>query len=113
MAYRDIDGRITIDEVEAQKDIASMRTAIIKLKDSKAALTQLVNKANELQGKTATSMASKSLELIKALEGRIAALEAAIDYIQKVVAHYQRVDQEVKRIIQSGSDGTGNGGGIW
>jgi hypothetical protein len=113
MTYRDMDGKITIDEMEANKDIASMKTAISKLKDSKVALTQLANKANELEGKTATSINTKSLELIKVIDERITALESAIDYIQKVVAHYQRLDQEVKSIIQSRLGNAGGGGGSW
>ena len=47
MAFKDANGRITIDEVAAQKDIASIRAAMEHLNTADVLLTQMIHTASE------------------------------------------------------------------
>ena len=100
MAYRDENGRITIDEQAAQKDIRRLREAANILKDSRASIRSLRQQSGDMQGLAVSAIQDKSLEMDKKLTEMIEKLEGTADYIQKVVRHYQKIDEDLKKIIQ-------------
>ena len=50
MAFKDANGRITIDEVAAQKDISNINAALEHLLTADSLLTQMINIASEFSG---------------------------------------------------------------
>ncbi len=100
MAYRDENGRITIDEQAARQDIRRLREAADILKDSLAGIRSLRQQSMDMQGLAVTAIQDKSLEMEKKLTQMIKKLESTADYIQKVVRHYQKMDEDLKKMIQ-------------
>lgn len=101
MAYYDENGKITIDEVAANKDIKRLREAAKILKESQASIRNLQRQSGDMQGLTALAIQEKGTEMEKKLGQMITKLESTADYIQKVVANYRRKDEELKRLIQA------------
>ena len=59
MAYFDENGRITIDEDAAAKDIKRLRESAQVLKDSRAAIRSLKAQASELEGQISEAILEK------------------------------------------------------
>ncbi len=102
MAYRDHRGRITIDEVAARKDIKRIDEAIQRLNMARSALNQLHSTSVSIKGNTGHALEEKSMEIIGRLNASISYLEMTKSAVQKTVAKYQRLDREVKQLIQNG-----------
>lgn len=107
MAYRDENGRITIDEQAAQKDIRRLREAANILKDSRASIRSLRQQSGDMQGLAVSAIQDKSLEMDRKLTQMIEKLEDTADCIQKVVRHYQKIDEDLKKIIQQAAIAAG------
>ncbi len=101
MAYFDENGRITIDEDAAAKDIRRLRESAQVLKDSRAAIRSLKNQAGEMQGQISSAILQKANEMEKRQTAMIDKLEETASYIQRVVDRYQKLDEEIKRAIQA------------
>ena len=101
MEFRDSDGRITIDEAAAQKDIKQLRLSIEKMETALNELNEILVQAEEFSGNTGTQIREASMILIKDIQNSIKSSEDAIDQIQKTVNKYQRLDQEIKGIVNS------------
>ena len=101
MAFKDANGRITIDEVAAQKDITSIRAAIQDLQTARDSLSELRYQAQSFSGKTAVSIEETSTLLISEYDKLITYLEETISTINTTVGKYQRIDEEVKNLINS------------
>lgn len=98
MAYRDMNGNITINENAANADIKRLCAAKQYLVDSENAINSLI-KAADGQGETATAVVEKANELKMQIERLISALENTEDYISRTVAKYKRIDKEVTESI--------------
>lgn len=107
MAYYDFDGRITIDEVAAQKDITNMQAARSILAEAKVSVDRMAQQASESQGETAIAMLDKANELSKKISNLMQNLDESIAYIRRVIAHYQLLDQQVKAAIAAANLGSG------
>ena len=92
MAYRDMNGNITINENAANADIKRLCAAKQYLVDSENAINSLIKQAADGQGETAN-------ELKMQIEKLISALENTEDYISRTVAKYKRIDKEVTESI--------------
>ena len=101
MAYRDQNGRITIDEIAAQQDIKRIQTAIGSLENARAAINSLIQQNSTAQGETASAINEKSHELQKQLNDMITSLNDTIVYIRNVVAFYRELDQKIKTMIEA------------
>ena len=101
MEFRDSDGRITIDEAAAQKDIKQLRLSIEKMETALNELNEILVQAEEFSGNTGTQIGEASMILIKDIQNSIKSSEDAIDQIQKAVSKYQMLDQKVKGIVNS------------
>ncbi|MCI5700940.1 MAG: hypothetical protein MR308_11280 [Lachnospiraceae bacterium] len=101
MAYYDSNGKITIDEIAANGDIAKINQALPSLENAKNALEHLLEQGSSSKGETGAAVVEKTQELIKMLNTLINALEETKGCISKTVKHYQKLDQEVKASIQA------------
>lgn len=99
MAYRDMNGNITINENAANADIKRLCAAKQYLVDSENAINSLIKQAADGQGETATAVVEKANELKMQIEKLISALENTDDYISRTVAKYKRIDKEVTESI--------------
>lgn len=99
MAYRDMNGNITINENAANADIKRLCAAKQYLVDSENAINSLIKQAADGQGETATAVVEKANELKMQIEKLISALENTEDYISRTVAKYKRIDKEVTELI--------------
>lgn len=108
MALYDENGRITIDEVAAQRDVKKIREALSYLNESRRTINNLIQQATATQGETGSAIIEKAGELRGQIDALIARLNETESFINKTVAHYQRVDQQVKDIISSTGGGAGH-----
>ncbi len=108
MAYYDFDGKITIDEAAAEKDVRNIRAAREILVEAKRSIDRLFAQASESTGDTAAAILEKAQELAKKVDVLVNRLDESAHLIQKTVAHYQEVDRQVKAAIAAAS--VGNGG---
>ena len=82
MAFRDSNGKITIDEVAAQKDINYINAAIQDLQAARDSLNEIMHQAQSFSGRTAVSMTECSARLIKEYDSLISQLKNSTDLIQ-------------------------------
>lgn len=101
MAYQNSAGNITIDEVAAMSDRNRIRQAIASLENAKRTVNMLAQNASAGQGKTCMAVVDKSNELIGEIDKMIARLNETDSYIARTVAHYEEIDADLKRIIES------------
>lgn len=104
MAYRDRNGKITIDEYAANQDIKRLSEAVQVLKESRNAIQNLQRQAEELRGETAVAVQVKGQEMYRKLTTMIDKLEETIAFIRKTVRYYEELDAEIKRSIQAAAD---------
>ena len=101
MAFRDQNGKITIDEVAAQQDIQKLATAINALETARRSITHLIQQAENEQGETSIAVVEKATELKTEIEETISRLSETSDLIKKTVAQYQLIDQQIRDAINS------------
>lgn len=99
MAFRDSNGKITIDEVAAKKDINHINAAIQDLQAARDSLNEIMHQAQSFSGRTAVGMTECSARLIKEYDSLIRQLKGSADLIQNTVEKYKKIDEEVKNII--------------
>lgn len=102
MAYRDYNGKITIDETAARNDIRKINAAIAKLEAARNSVNHLIQQASSMKGQTGQAIVSKSGELQKQLNDLIGNLSTEVTAINQTVAKYKRLDQQVKAAIRRG-----------
>lgn len=99
MAFKDANGRITIDETAVQKDIANIRAAIRDLQAARDSLNEIMYQSQSFSGRTAVSLGESSLQLIKEYDKLILQLENTAATITDTVEKYRRIDEELKNYI--------------
>ena len=105
MAYRNINGIITIDEDVALSDVRKAAEAERILQDAAAKLRELISITQEYRGETINAITEKASEMLQRTEKLIGNLEDAQSYTKRVVAHYKQIDQECKKILENGKSG--------
>ena len=63
MAYRDYNGKITIDEVAAGSDVRKISAAIRKLEAARDAANRMVQEAASLKGQTGAAIEEKGRQM--------------------------------------------------
>ena len=101
MAFKDANGRITIDEVAAQKDVANIQAAIRDLQAARDSLNEIMCQAQSFSGRTANSMVEYSARLLKEYDVLISKLEESASLIQQTIDKYQKIDENVRNIINN------------
>lgn len=101
MAFRDQNGKITIDEIAAQQDIQNMTKSRESLVEAIDHIKQIQAGSTGFQGETGVVLQEQCAEFIQMLNQQIENIDRAIDAISKTVARYQEIDRQLKDQIQS------------
>lgn len=101
MAYRDMNGKVMIDEAAAQADIRQERQAEQILRRAANALQAVQNESNSFQGETAAAIGERAEQLRRQILNLISDLEDTQNYTQRVVCRYWLLDQKWKQIFES------------
>lgn len=101
MAYHDYNGKITIDDVAAARDIQKIRTAMDKLDSARNSMSQLITFASEIKGYTGNAIQSRAQEQKRQLDTMISNLNQTCNAIDQTVEKYKRLDREVKAAIEA------------
>ena len=101
MAYRDANGKITIDEVAAKKDIDNLTFSMECL----IAVSEMMKEINmasfEFNGHTAVEIQTYSDELMKLISTLSNDVSETISLIENTVKKYQEIDRSLKETIDS------------
>lgn len=101
MAYYDYNGRITIDEEAAGRDIQRLRAALPALENAAAVFGRLAQEGRQMQGETGKAAADKAEELLRKVRQVEELLRETETLIEQTVRRYQRLDREVKEAIEA------------
>ena len=101
MAYHDYNGRITIDDAVAARDIRKIKSAIEKLNDASNSMNQLLSVSSEIKGHTGNAIQSRAQEQKRQLDAMISNLNQTCNAINQTVQKYNRLDREVKAAIEA------------
>lgn len=101
MAYRDMNGKVMIDEAAAQADIRQERQAEQILRRAANALQAVQNESNSFRGETAAAIGERAEQLRRQILNLISDLEDTQNYTQRVVRRYWLLDQKWKQIFES------------
>lgn len=104
MAYHDENGKITIDEQAASKDIQRLTESAQVLRASKDAIVSLQRQAADMEGQISVSVILKSQMMEKRLNQMIEKLEYTAEYIRKTVRRYELLDEQIKQAIESAAN---------
>ena len=101
MAYRDMNGKVMIDEAAAQADIRQERQGGQILRRAANALQAVQNESNSFQGETAAAIGERAEQLRRQILNLISDLEDTQNYTQRVVRRYWLLGQKWKQIFES------------
>ena len=101
MAYRDMNGKVMIEEAAAQADIRQERQAEQILRRAANALQAVQNESNSFQGETAAAIGERAEQLRRQILNLISDLEDTQNYTQRVVRRYWLLDQKWKQTFES------------
>ena len=101
MAFHDENGKITIDENMALRDVRRMIEAVEKLKASRSAIQSLKANAADMQGMAATAIVEKAVESERELTKTRNQIEEAIQFINKTVEHYRLLDKKLSEAMNA------------
>ena len=101
MAFKDSNGKITINEIAAQKDISNIEAAIDDLKAARDSLNEIKYQAQSFQGKTAVAMEESSVLMVSKYNALIDQLETTKSLISETVEKYRKIDENLTKLINS------------
>lgn len=101
MAFRDQNGKITIDEIAADKDVKAVNAACELYAQAMVLTQRMTALSTELKGETGTAVTESSARLQDELERMKAFSEETAAYIKAVVARYEQIDRELKEHIEA------------
>ena len=93
MAYHDADGKITIDEAVANRDISHALQARQSLAEAEAKLKLMLSQTDAFEGETAQALNEKSAQLLARVQKMMAQIDEMVSYTRRVVAHYRAIDE--------------------
>lgn len=103
MAFKDENGKITIDEIAAQNDIKSIEIAIERLEEARSSIVEIKYKSACFSGKTSVSITEASEQLIKKYDAVISQLKETKEKISSTVYKYQQIDSQMRDLIDGGN----------
>jgi gas vesicle protein len=101
MAFKDSNGKITIDEIAAQKDIANIDAAVADLIQARDSINEIMYQSQSFSGKTATTIGEVSAQILKEYNELIEKLEITKTVIKNTVAHYEKIDEDLKNTFNN------------
>ena len=99
MAYKDENGKITIDDVAAGEDIRKIERAQSILQNALQSLRAAQTEGANSKGETAQAIYDKSQELINQIHSLVSILEDTTFFIRHVLAAYLAKDEMLKEIM--------------
>lgn len=93
MAYHDANGKITIDEVVANRDISHALQAKQSLAEAEAKLKLMLQQTETFEGETARALSEKSGELLARVRKVMDSIDETVSYTRHVVAVYRAIDE--------------------
>ena len=101
MAFKDSNGRITIDEIAAQRDIQNLSAAIENYNSAIQRLNQISSLTAEFKGETANTISESTLLIRQDIEKLQSVITESIGFINTTVNKYQQIDANIKSMIDS------------
>lgn len=101
MAFRDQNGKITIDEVAADRDVKAVNAACELYSRAVVLAQRMVSLSSELSGETGSAVTEASAGLEKEIESFLTFGQETAGYIKAVVARYEQIDRELKEHIEA------------
>lgn len=101
MAFKDENGRITIDESAAYNDIYNLRKSIESLTEALNMITAVEARTSDFKGKTAESLNGATSSIAKKIKAMINNTEETINFISSTVYKYQKIDEDIKNQINN------------
>ena len=99
---RDSNGRIVIDEAEAEADAKRILDAKAKLEDARNLLKSSGLDNNRMRGETLEALSDAYAQLSNGLKTWEKSCDSAAEYIRSVVSKYKRLDREYALKIKGG-----------
>ena len=99
MAFKDANGRITIDEAAAQKDIANIRAAAEHLETTVSLLAQMTNQAALFSGDSAKAITEVCINLKNQISTMIELSGKTTYFVESIVKKYEQIDRDLKKLI--------------
>lgn len=99
MAFKDSNGKITIDEVAASNDIKNLNKSKENLECAIEKFKEVVSIATEFSGNTGTTIVETSSQMQKMLKEAVTKIETTADNINATVKKYQSIDTSIKDTI--------------
>lgn len=99
MAFRDENGKITIDEAAAQQDTRNLAKAGEHLSTAIASLDEMIALASDFSGNTGTVITESALEFKKQIQAAIDNMDTTIHNIDATVKKYQAIDAALKDVV--------------
>ena len=99
MAFKDENGKITIDEVAAQQDIRNLNKSKESLLTAIEHLKEIVALASEFSGNTGTAIGETALQLQKQIQATIDSVDSTSNNIDTTIKKYQAIDAALKDAI--------------
>ncbi len=112
MAYHDANGKITIDEVAANRDIRKLKEAIEILTSMQKRVTEVEQLASTFSGDYAQAQIEKANLLNMQIRRIINNLNYSVSTITATINKYKALDAKLKQnIMLNGGSSFGSGGG--
>lgn len=99
MAFKDENGKITIDEIAAQQDIRNLNKSKESLLTAIEHLKEIVALAAEFSGNTGTAIGETALQLQKQILATIDSVDTTSNNIDSTIKKYQAIDATLKDAI--------------
>ena len=98
---RDSNGKIVIDEAEAEADIRRIEQAKSKLLQVRQILDPKKLDASRMTGDTKDALEEKYLKINKDIDEWVDICNSSIKYIRNIVANYKRIDHEFAQKVEA------------
>ena len=99
MAFKDSNGKITIDEIAAQKDIWNLSAALENYNSAIEKLNQISAIAAEFKGETANVISESTIIIRNDIDALVSEISESIRFINSTVNKYQQIDANLKSMI--------------
>lgn len=101
MAFKDENGRITIDEIAAERDVLQLYKSKQALEDALNLVKQIKIEVSEFSGITGETILDSSNHIQAQIDELISETETTIESIKQVVSKYQAIDADIKSKIEA------------
>ncbi len=101
MAFKDENGRITIDEIAAKKDVNNLTLANSHLDTINSYLNEMLAESENFSGEGANSIIEMIAEFKTKIQDAIEGNKDTADFIDSIVAKYQSIDASLKETIDN------------